>query len=63
MDEKNGFLIVTTSFELRGEAMEVDLTMFDVRSPRVTKLTGGSFEAASFKPKYVQRGALRRERP
>jgi hypothetical protein len=55
--------LVTTRFERRGETMEVELTMFDVRSPRVTKLTGGSFEVASFSPKYVQRGTLRREPP
>lgn len=53
--------LVTTRFELRGEAIEVELTMFDVTRPRLTKLTGGSFEVASFSPKYVQRGTLRRE--
>lgn len=55
--------LVTTRFELRGGALEVELTMFDAASPRRTKLTGGSFEVASFSPKYVQRGTLRRERP
>lgn len=55
--------LVTTRFELRGEALEVELTMYDVTKPRVTKLTGGNFEVASFSPKYVQRGTLRRERP
>lgn len=55
--------LVTTRFELRGESVEVELTMFDVRSPRLTKLTGGSFEVSSFSPKYVQRGTLRREPP
>lgn len=55
--------LVTTRFALRGEAIEVELTMFDVKSPRLTKLTGGNFEVASFSPKYVQRGVLRRERP
>lgn len=53
--------LVTTRFELRGDLMEVELTMFDMRTPRVTKLTGGAFEVASFGPKYVQRGTLRRE--
>jgi hypothetical protein len=55
--------LVTTRFALRGDAVEVELTMFDVRSPRLTKLTGGDFEVASFSPKYVQRGVLRCERP
>ena len=55
--------LVTTRFELRGDALEVELTMYDVTKPRVTKLTGGSFEVASFSPKYVQRGTLRREPP
>ena len=55
--------LVTTRFELRGDRMDVELTMFDVSKPRVTRLTGGSFEVASFSPKYVQRGTLRRERP
>jgi hypothetical protein len=55
--------LVTTRFALRGDAVEVELTMFDVRSPRLTRLTGGDFEVASFGPKYVQRGVLRRERP
>ena len=54
--------LVTTRFELQGQSMLVELTMFDVRSPRLTKLTGGSFEVASFSPKYVQRGVLRRAR-
>lgn len=53
--------LVTTRFERRGETLEVELTMFDARSPRLTRLTGGSFEVASFSPKYVQRGTLRRE--
>lgn len=55
--------LVTTRFELRGDAIEVELTMFDVKSPRLTRLKGGDFEVASFSPKYVQRGVLRRERP
>lgn len=55
--------LVTTRYALRGDAIEVELTMFDIKSPRLTKLTGGSFEVASFSPKYVQRGVLRRERP
>ena len=55
--------LVTTRFELRGAVMDVELTMFDVSKPRLTKLTGGNFEVASFGPKYVQRGTLRRERP
>lgn len=55
--------LVTTRFELRGDALDVELTMYDVTKPRVTKLTGGSFEVSSFGPKYVQRGTLRRERP
>ena len=55
--------LVTTRFELRGDALEVELTMFDVSKPRVTRLTGGNFEVASFSPKYVQRGTLRRQRP
>lgn len=55
--------LVTTRFERRGELMEVELTMFDVSKPRLTRLTGGNFEVASFAPKYVQRGTLRRERP
>lgn len=55
--------LVTTRFELRGEQLDVELTMFDASKPRVTKLTGGNFEVASFGPKYVQRGTLRRERP
>lgn len=55
--------LVTTRFELRGELMDVELTMFDVSKPRVTKLTGGNFEVASFGPRYVQRGTLRREPP
>ncbi|HEX7316976.1 MAG TPA: hypothetical protein VF297_23945 [Pyrinomonadaceae bacterium] len=55
--------LVTTRFELRGDRIEVELTMFDVSKPRVTKLTGGNFEVASFSPKYVQRGTLRREPP
>lgn len=55
--------LVTTRFELRAGAIEVELTMFDVSKPRVTRLTGGSFEVASFGPKYVQRGTLRREPP
>jgi hypothetical protein len=54
--------LVTTRFALRGDTIEVELTMFDVKNPRVTKLTGGSFEVASFSPKYVQRGILRRDR-
>ena len=53
--------LVTTRFELRGDALEVELTMYDVTKPRVTKLTGGNFEVSSFSPKYVQRGTLRRE--
>ena len=55
--------LVTTRFELRGAELEVELTMFDVSKPRVTRLTGGNFEVASFGPKYVQRGTLRREPP
>jgi hypothetical protein len=55
--------LVTTRFELRGDAMDVELTMFDVSKPRVTKLTGGNFEVASFGPRYVQRGTLRRQPP
>lgn len=55
--------LVTTRFELRGDSLEVELTMYDVTKPRVTKLTGGNFEVSSFSPKYVQRGTLRRERP
>jgi hypothetical protein len=55
--------LVTTRFELRGEVVDVELTMFNVSKPRLTKLTGGNFEVASFGPKYVQRGTLRRERP
>lgn len=55
--------LVTTRFELRGESLEVELTMFDASKPRLTKLTGGNFEVASFSPKYVQRGTLRREPP
>lgn len=55
--------LVTTRFELRGDAMDVELTMFDASRPRVTRLTGGNFEVASFGPKYVQRGTLRREPP
>jgi hypothetical protein len=53
--------LVTTRFELKGQTMAVELTMFDTRNPRLTKLTGGEFEVASFSPKYVQRGVLRRE--
>jgi hypothetical protein len=52
-----------TRFELRGEAVDVELTMFDVSKPRVTRRTGGNFEVASFSPRYVQRGTLRREPP
>lgn len=55
--------LVTTRFELRGDALDVELTMFDVSKPRVTKLAGGNFEVSSYSPKYVQRGTLRRERP
>jgi hypothetical protein len=55
--------LVTTRFELRGDRMDVELTMFDVSKPRVTRLTGGNFEVASFSPKYVQRGTLIREPP
>ena len=55
--------LVTTCFELRGEVLDVELTMLDVSKPRVTKLTGGNFEVTSFSPKYVQCGILRRERP
>ena len=55
--------LVTTRFELRGETVDVELTMFDISKPRVTKLTGGNFEVASFSPKYVQRGTLSREPP
>jgi hypothetical protein len=55
--------LVTTRFELRGDALDVELTMFDVSKPRVTRLTGGNFEVSSFSPKYVQRGTLRREPP
>ena len=53
--------LVTTRFELQGETMAVELTMFDASNPRRTKLTGGSFEVASFSPKYIQRGILQRE--
>jgi len=53
--------LVTTRFELQGKTMAVELTMFDARNPRRTKLTGGNFEVASFSPKYIQRGILRRE--
>ena len=55
--------LVTTRFELRGEVLDVELTMFDASKPRVTRLTGGNFEVSSFAPRYVQRGTLRRERP
>lgn len=55
--------LVTTRFERRGATLDVELTMFDISKPRVTRLTGGNFEVASFGPKYVQRGTLRREPP
>ena len=52
--------LVTTRFELVKDSITVELTMFDTRTPRKTKLTNGDFEVSSFNLKYVQRGVLKR---
>lgn len=56
----NGNLI-TTRFELQDKMILIELTMFDIRNPRLTKLTGGQFEVSSFTLKYTQKGSLTRQ--
>lgn len=34
--------------------------MFDTKTPKTTKLTGGNFEVSSFSLKYIQKGVLKR---
>lgn len=54
--------LVTTRFELKGEEIKVEMMMFDLRSPRQSKLTGGNIEVASYRFRSTQFGVLRRER-
>ncbi|HZS49070.1 MAG TPA: hypothetical protein VFC63_28635 [Blastocatellia bacterium] len=54
--------LVTTRFELQRDTILVENTMFDIKNPRVTKLTGGQFEVSSFGMKYIQRGTFIRQK-
>jgi hypothetical protein len=53
--------LVTTRFELAGNEIKVEMTMFDLNTPRQSKLTGGNVEVASYRFRSVQSGVLRRE--
>jgi hypothetical protein len=54
--------LVTTRFEIKGDEISVELMMFDLRSPRKTKLTSGNVEVASYKFRSTQLGTLEREK-
>jgi hypothetical protein len=54
--------LVTTRFELKNDEIHVEMIMFDLRSPRRTKLTGGDIEVDSYKFRSTQAGILKREK-
>ena len=54
--------LVTTRFELKGDEIRVEMIMFDLRSPRQSKLTGGNIEVASYRFRSAQFGILKREK-
>lgn len=54
--------LVTTRFEIKGDEIKVEMMMFDLRSPRQSKLTGGNIEVASYRFRSTQFGILRREK-
>jgi hypothetical protein len=53
--------LVTTRFELKGDEIRVEMMMFDLRSPRQSKLSGGNIEVSSYRFRLTQFGILRRE--
>ncbi|HEV2862809.1 MAG TPA: hypothetical protein VGX48_17465 [Pyrinomonadaceae bacterium] len=55
--------VVTTRFEVQGETIAVQMSMFDVRTPRQSRLTGGDIAVFSYKFRSEQYGVLRRAKP
>lgn len=55
--------IVTTRFEVQGDAIAVQMSMFDSGSPRQSRLTGGNIAVFSYKFRSEQYGVLRRAKP
>lgn len=55
--------VVTTRFEVRGDELAVQMSMFDVRTPRQSRLTGGSIAVFTYKFRSEQYGVLRRAKP
>lgn len=53
--------LVSARYEHLGDGIEVELTMFDAREPRKSKLTGGEIEVSSYRVRSVQRGTLTRQ--
>ncbi len=53
--------LVTTRFEIKGDVINVEMMMFDVRSPRQSKLAGGSVEVSSYRFRSVQYGRLKKQ--
>jgi hypothetical protein len=54
---------VSTRFELRGDIIEVEMTIYDAKTPRQSKLTGAAIEVNSYRWKSTQHGTLTRSKP
>ena len=52
--------LVTTRFEMAGDYVNVEMIMFDLRSPRQSKLSGGNIEVSSYRFRSVQYGVLKK---
>jgi hypothetical protein len=51
--------LILARYERRGDALEVEILAFDVKSPRVTKDSQGKYEVASYVLQVVQRAELK----
>jgi hypothetical protein len=55
--------LVTTRFELHGDTIAVEMTIYDAKTPRQSKLTGAAIEVSSYRWKSTQHGVLTRSKP
>jgi hypothetical protein len=53
--------LVAMRFELEGDRIAVEMTMYDVAAPRKSQLTGGNIEVTSYRFKSIQSGVLERQ--
>ncbi|MBX7102542.1 MAG: hypothetical protein K1X57_00570 [Gemmataceae bacterium] len=54
-------VLIHSRFELRDKKILVEMTSFDTKKPRETKLTGADMKVNSYRLLSVQRGELKRD--